>query len=214
MSPRPLTYYHMPQTRSSVGLALVYDLDAPVTVEVMNRQLGDNRAPDYLAINPLGKVPALRDGDEIVTEQVAIILHLADRFSLGDLAPALEDPLRGPYLRWMVFYAASFEPALVDKATQHAPPPGIAPYGSFDAMFAVLTDRLKAGPYILGDRFSAADILWGSAFDWTTKFGLVPHLPEVDAYMARVLERPCFARVAEDDARWIAEHAAAAKAEG
>lgn len=209
MADRALTYFHMPHTRSSVGLALVYELGAPITVEVMNRAAGENRAPAYLAVNPLGKVPALIDGDVIVTEQVAIFLHLADRFSYGVLAPTLDDPLRGAYLRWMVFYAASFEPALVDKATKHAPPESSAPYGTFDAMLATLVAQLTAGPYMLGHRFTAADILWASALGWTTKFGMVPHLPEIDAYMARVLDRPCFARVAEDDTRWIGEHMAA-----
>lgn len=216
MAATTLTYFHMPQTRSSVALALIYELGGPeglpLTLEVMNRALGDNRAADYLAINPLGKVPALLDGDTVVTEQIAIFIHLADRFSLGKLAPALDDPARGAYLRWLVFYAGSFEPAVVDRALKHTVPPGIAPYGDFDTMLATLVARLAAGRYILGDRFSAADILWASALKWATGFGLVPRLPEIEAYMTRVGGRPCFARVEADDARWADEHKAAAAA--
>jgi glutathione S-transferase len=209
-----MTFFHMPRTRSSVALALIYELDAPVTVKVLNRALGDNRAPDYLAVNPLGKVPALIDRGTVVTEQVAIFIHLADRFSPGDLAPALDDPDRGAYLRWLVYYAAAFEPAVTDHAAKHVPPAGYAPYGDYESMLAVLTARLAAGPYMLGGRFSAADILWCSALGWTTHFGIVPRSPEIVAYMERVGGRPCFARVAADDARWAAEHEAAAKAAG
>lgn len=214
MAEPTLTYFHMPHTRSSVALALIYEMGGPeglpLTLEVMNRSLGENRAPAFLAVNPLGKVPALLDGDTVVTEQVAIFIHLADRFSLGRLAPALDDPTRGAYLRWLAFYAGSFEPAVIDRAMKHQTPPGMAPYGDFDAMLATLTARLAAGRYILGDRFSAADILWALAIDWTTGFGLVPRLPEIEAYRARVGDRPSFARVTADDARWAAEHKAAA----
>ena len=116
MTERPLTLFHSPHTRSSGVLALLEELGAPYTLEVIDRGQGQNAAPAYRAINPLGKVPALQGGSAIVTEQVAIFIHLADLFPDAGLAPAVTDQMRGPYLRWMVFYAAAFEPALVDKA--------------------------------------------------------------------------------------------------
>jgi len=110
----------------------------------------------------MGKVPALKHGDALITEQVAIFLYLADLFPEAGLAPPIGDPLRGPYLRWMVFYAACFEPAVVDRSSQKdsAPLP-MSPYGDFETMFKTLTGQLAKGPYLLGERFSAADVLWG-----------------------------------------------------
>jgi glutathione S-transferase len=216
MAERPgddITFFHIPNTRSSVALALIYELDLPVRLKVLNRSKGENHAAAFRAINPLGKVPALTDRGVVVTEQVAIFIHLADRFSLGTLAPALDDPDRGAYLRWLLFYAATFEPAVVDRAVKHETPPSMATYGDFDTMFGALTARLQAGPYILGERFSAADILWGAALAWTTGFGIVPAPPVVADYVARIGARPCFARVAADDARWAAEHEASTAAD-
>ena len=121
MTERPITLFHAPQTRSSGVLALLEELGAPYTLQVLNRAKDELRSPAFLAINPLGKVPALQDGAAVVTEQVAIFLHLADLFPQAGLAPAIQDQLRGPYLRWMLFYAAAFEPAVVDKGPRARP---------------------------------------------------------------------------------------------
>lgn len=110
-----ITLYHAPQTRSSGVRVLLEELAAPHTLEVIDLKAGQARDPAYLALNPLGKVPALRDGTAVVTEQAAIYLHLADLFPHSGLAPPIGDPLRGSYLRWMVFYGSSFEPAIVDR---------------------------------------------------------------------------------------------------
>ena len=117
------TLYHCPQTRSSGALMLVKELAADVDVKILDMKAGEQRAPAFLAVNPMGKVPALLDGDALVTEQVAIFLFLADRFAEKGLAPAIGDPLRGPYLRWMAFYGSSFEPACVDRAMKREPGP-------------------------------------------------------------------------------------------
>src|SRR5580704_8870559 len=97
---RKITLYHSPNTRSSGALLLLEELGAPYELQVLNMKAGEQRQPGYLAINPMGKVPAVRDGDALVTEQVAIFLYLADRFPEAKLAPAISDPLRGPYVRW------------------------------------------------------------------------------------------------------------------
>ena len=148
MTERPLTLFHVPRTRSSGVLALLEELGAPYTLEVLAKD--ENLSAAYRAINPLGKVPALRDGAAIITEQVAIYIHLADLFPAAGLAPAITDQIRGPYLRWMLFYAAAFEPALVDKARGHEPGRReMSPYGSYDAVIDTLSEALKAGPYLL-----------------------------------------------------------------
>ena len=203
MSDRPLTLFHSPRTRSSGVLALLEELGAPYTLEVLAP--GQSASAAFRAINPLGKVPALRDGTAIITEQVAIYLHLADLFPAAGLAPAITDPKRGPYLRWMAFYAAAFEPALVDKARGHEPGTrAMSPYGSYDEVIDVLSGALKPGPYLLGDTVSAADILWGGALVWTMGFKLVPPRPEFTDYAARIAARPAVMRARATDEKLAA----------
>ncbi len=171
----------------------------------MNMKAGEQRQPAYLAINPMGKVPAIKHGEAVVTEQVAIFIYLADLFPEAGLAPPLSDPMRGPYLRWLVYYAACFEPAVVDRAMKREPEPiAMEPYGDYDTMLSTLVGQLKKGPYLLGERFSAADILWGSGLTWTTMFKLVPELPEIKAYIERHSARPALARVRTKDAELAA----------
>src|SRR5580698_3613809 len=130
-----ITLFHAPQSRSLGTLTLLEELGAPYELYVLNMKMGEQRQAPYLAINPLGKVPAIRHRGSLVTEQVAIFLYLADLFPGAGLAPKLDDPARGSYLRWMVFYAACYEPGLVDKAMKREPGPlPMSPYGSFDTV--------------------------------------------------------------------------------
>jgi len=176
---------------------------------VLNMKAGENREAAYCAINPMGKVPAILHGDVLVTEQVAIYLYLADLFPAAGLAPGLADVRRGSYLRWMVFYASCFEPALVDRAMKREPGGrAMSPYGDFDTVMATLTAQLRTGPFMLGQDFSAADVLWGTALNWTTRFGLVPETPEIKAYVARIASRPAAQRVAARDAELAASQSA------
>jgi len=206
---RKVTLFHSPRTRSSGALTLLEEIGAPYDLHVVNMKAGEQRRPDYLAVNPMGKVPAVSHGVALITEQVAIYLYLADLFPESGLAPAIGDPLRGPYLRWMVYYGSSFEPAVVDRAQKREPAPAaMSPYGDFDTMLKTLTDQLGKGSYVLGERFTAADVLWGTALGWTTMFKLVPELPVIKAYIERVGSRPAVARAREKDAKLAAAQAA------
>ena len=208
---RRVTLYHSPNTRSTGALILLEELGALYDLHVLNMKAGEQRQAAYLAVNPMGKVPALRHGAAIVTEQVAVYLYLADLFAEAGLAPQIGDPLRGPYLRWMAFYAACFEPAVVDRFRKNDPgPQTMSPYGDYDTMLATLVGQLAKAPYLLGERFSAADVLWGTALGWTTMFELVPKLPEIMDYVNRVGSRPAAMRVQAKDA----ELAAAQQASG
>ncbi|MBK7421802.1 MAG: glutathione S-transferase family protein [Propionivibrio sp.] len=170
-----------------------------------NRQQGEQRKPEYLAINPMGKVPALKHGEAIITEQVAIYIYLADLYPDAGLAPKIGDSLRGPYLRWMAFYGSSFEPAVVDRSQKREPAPqAMSPYGDFDTMFKTLTDQLAKGPYLLGDKFTALDVLWGTALTWITMYQLVPAEPVIQAYIDRVNARPAVAWAKAKDAELAA----------
>lgn len=199
--PLKLTLFHSPSTRSTGARILLEELGADYDLHVLNMKVGEQRQPAYLAINPMGKVPAILHGDALVTEQVAVFLYLADQFPNAGLAPAIGDPLRGPYLRWMAFYGSCYEPAVIDKSMKReGAAPSTSPYGDFETMFKSLTDQLTKGPYLLGDKFTAADVLWGTALTWTTLFGLVPETPVTRAYMDRVNARPAVARVRKLDA--------------
>ncbi len=210
---RDVTLFYSPHTRSAGSLMLLEEMGRPYALHVLNMKAGEQRQPAYLAVNPMGKVPAVKHGDAVITEQVAVFLYLADLFPEAGLAPALDDPQRGTYLRWMVFYASCFEPAVVDLSMKREPaPPSRSPYGTYDQVIDAITDQLRKGPYILGDRFSAADILWGMALSWTTGFKLVPERPEIMDYVKRISGRPAFAKVREMDAKFAAEHEAAVAA--
>jgi glutathione S-transferase len=210
-SPDTITLFHSPQSRSTGALVLLEELGAPYQLRILNMKAGEQRQAPYLAINPLGKVPAIQHRGALITEQVAISLYLADLFPQAGLAPAIGDPLRGPYLRWMVYYAACYEPALVDKASQHAPVPlAMSPYGDFDTMLATILAEVSDTPYLLGDTFSAADALWGMALHWGMMFKLVPESSVAVAYSKRVTARPSFIKITARDAELAAEHEAAA----
>jgi glutathione S-transferase len=211
MSNQKLTLYHSPNTRATGAFILLDELGVPFDLHVLNFKLGEQRQPDYLAINPLGKVPAIKHGDAVVTELGAIFLYLADAFPNAGLAPAIGDPLRGPYLRWLVFYGSAFEPAVMDRYMKHeAAPHTMSAYGAFDEVMELISAQLRKGPYLFGERFTAADILWGMALRWTTGFGLVPALPEIAAYAERIGARPSVAKVTAKDVELAALHEAAA----
>jgi glutathione S-transferase len=189
---------------------LLEELGAPYDLHVLHLKAGEQRQPAYVAINPLGKVPVIRHGAALVTEQVAITIHLADLFPEAGLTPALDDPGRGPYLRWIAYYGSSFEPALIDKFMKREPASQMqSPYSDYDSMLGVLEAQLSRGPYLLGERMTAADILWGVAFSWTMMFGLVPRKDVFVAYAERITSRPAFQRINAADDQMAAQHAAA-----
>ena len=210
-----IVFFHAPNTRSSGARILLEELGAPHELRAVNMKAGEQRRPAFLAVNPMGKVPAILHRGELVTEQVAIFLYLADLFPRAGLAPALDDRQRGPYLRWMAYYGSSFEPAVVDRALKREPGPiSMVPYGDYDTMLKTLTDQLAKGPYLLGERMTAADVLWGTALAWTTMFKLVPELPVITDYVKRLSARPSVDKVKALDAKLAAEHEAAVKAAG
>jgi glutathione S-transferase len=206
-----ITFYHAPNSRSATTRLLLEELGVPYTLHPLNFTTGDNRKPDYMAVNPMGKVPAIVVDGALVTETVAIFIYLADLFPAANLAPGLTDPLRGPYLRWMVFYAACMEPAFVDRAQQRDPGrQAMSPYGDWETTFGTVVMQLTPGPWLLGDRHTAADILWGSMLAFLTTFKLAPEVPPITAYLERFNARPAVAAAKAKDAELTASLAAAA----
>jgi glutathione S-transferase len=202
---RQITLFHLPNSRSTGAFVLLKELNAQYELHVLNAKINEQRGAEYLAINPMGKVPAIKHGDELITEQVAIFLYLADLYPEANLAPKIGDPLRGSYLRWMVYYGTCFEPAIVDRANKREPlSPLVSPYSDFDTMLNILTDRLSQGDYFLGDKFTALDVLWGRAFTYVTMFEIVPLLPVIKTYIDRINARPATIWVKEKDAELVA----------
>jgi glutathione S-transferase len=202
MATPKLVHYHAPQTRSFAIRWLFEELGSPPhELKVLNLKKGEHKTPAFLAINPMGKVPTVTADGTPVTELGAIAIFLTDLFPEAKLAPELSDPARGTYLRWIVFNHAAIEPAVTDKARnlQSGIPSSSLGYGSYDDTVNALAGALKDGPYILGERFSAADVVIGSAARYLTLFKLLPEGPEFANYIERMTDRPAFKRALAKD---------------
>lgn len=191
---RPLLY-HSPQSRSTSIRWLLEEIGEPYDLHVLNLAKGEHKSPEFLAVNPMGKVPTLRHGDTLVTEGGAIACYLADAFPAAGLAPALTHPARGPYLRWMFFGPSCVEPAVGDKSLNREPgPPSRLGYGTYEATMDALVRAITPGPYILGEKFSAVDVMIGNNIRWMRMWKLIPDRPEFASYVERLLERPALQR--------------------
>ena len=197
-----LTLYHAAPSRSSIALWMLEELGEPYQLELLQLKSGDQLKPAYLAINPMGKVPALVDEGVVVTEVAAICCHLADKNPKAGLAPPIHDPLRGPYLKWMFWGPSCFEPAVIDHHLKRpAGPRAMMGWIDYDTTMDVLADAVRTGPWLLGERFSAADVVVGSGVNWGLIFGTLPKRPEFEAYAARLRTRPALQRAnAKDEA--------------
>jgi len=205
-TPSDLVIFHNPHSRACMTRALLEELGAEYEPCVLDFRRNEQLSLEYLAINPMGKVPAIRHDGVVVTETVAIYIYLADLYRDAGLAPALDDPDRGTYLRWLVFYAACFEPAIGDKAQKREPAPRTqSPYADYDTTVSAIQQALVPGPWLLGERFSAADVLWGNALRWVTGFGMVEATPVIADYIARVMARPAEQRALKADEALAAE---------
>ncbi|MFN3625852.1 MAG: glutathione S-transferase family protein [Hyphomicrobium sp.] len=191
-----LKLYHATPSRSSTALWMLEELGEPFSIELLNLRAGDQRKPEYLAINPMGKVPTLVDGDTVVSEVSAICCYLADAYPKAGLAPAIHNPRRGPYLKWLFYAPSCIEPAMIDKALNRAPAPrSTAGWADYDTVISVLREAAAgAAPYLLGEKFSAADVVIGSSLRWGVQFKLLPELPEFVTYIERLRQRPALQR--------------------
>jgi glutathione S-transferase len=197
-----LTLYHNPHSRSTVVHYMLHELGEPFEIVPIDLQKKDQKSPEFLKLNPMGKIPVLRDGDVLVTESPAILTYLADKYPKAGLAPAIDAPERGPYLRWMFFYGSCLEPAATDHYMKRESPPSTVGWGKFDDVLDTVSAGLEPGPWLLGDRFSAADVLMGSGIAYMMGFSIFPPRPEYVDYVARMEARPAHkAAKAADEAR-------------
>ena len=198
-----LTLYHASPSRSSIVLWMLEEVGQPYDVHLVSFRKGENLTPEFLAINPMGKVPALRHGDVAVSEVAAICTYLADAFPQAQLNVPIGDPRRGPYLKWLFFGPSAVEPAVTDRAFPRKEPVARSTlgYGDFDLVMDVLAKATGgANPYLLGEQFTAADVVIGSQLRWAMMFNLIPKRPEFVAYVDRLEARPAAQRAREKDA--------------
>jgi glutathione S-transferase len=187
--------YWSPRSRSFSSLWLMEETGQPYERVLTDISTGAQRRAEYLAINPMGKVPALRDGEVTLAEAAAIAAYVAERYPEAGLAPKLGDPLRAKYLYWLFFGPGCIEPAIVQLATKLEMNPFAAGWGDSQGVIDVLDVALEKGPWILGNKFSAADIIIGSGLNFAVRlFKMVPSRPSFDAYIDRCAERPAFQR--------------------
>jgi glutathione S-transferase len=192
---RMMQLYWSPRSRSFTALWLMEETGQPYRRVLTDITTGAQKRVEYLAINPMGKVPALKDGEATLAESAAICAYVAERYPEAKLAPPLGDPLRAKYLYWLFFLPACIEPAIVQIATKMEMNPVAAGWGDSERVIDVLDNALEKAPWILGENFSAADIAIGSGLNFAVRqFKMVPSRPSFEAYIARCMARPAFQR--------------------
>lgn len=196
-----IVFYTNPMSRGRITRWMLEELGQPYRTEVLDYG-STMKAPEYLAINPMGKVPAIRHGDAVVTEGAAICAYLADAFPQAGLAPEPGTPEAAAYYRWLFFAAGPVEAAVTNRSMGVEVPPekkGMVGYGSFDDVMDALEHAVGGSDYIAGNRFTAADVYFGSQIGWGLQFGSIEKRPAFERYWARLADRPAAVRAREMD---------------
>jgi glutathione S-transferase len=192
-----ITFYHNPMSRSRIVHWMLEELGAPYETKLLSFEKGEHKTPEFLAINPMGKLPTIVHRGVVITETAAICLYLADAFPAAGLAPAIGDLKRGTYLRWFFFGAGCFEPAVVDKMLGRPPDErkGAVGYGSYEDTLNALETAFEPGPFILGERFSAVDVYVGSQVHYALMTKGIEPRPSFQQYADRIAARPVLQRL-------------------
>jgi glutathione S-transferase len=193
-----LVLYYNPMSRARIVHWMLEEVGAPYRLEVLRFDKREHKAEKFLAVNPMGKLPALVHRGLVVTETAAICAYLADAFPQAGLAPPVDSPLRGTYYRWLFFAAASLEYASVDKSLGRVvDQPARMGYGTYEDTLAAVERALTPGPFVLGEQFSAADVYLGSQLAWGMMVKSIEPRAVFNEYNARLMARPAFARMGE-----------------
>lgn len=188
-----ITLYHAPRSRSSRFIWLLEELEAPYQIEQVTIRRADGTGEfDAANPHPHAKVPAIEHNGALIFESAAIAAYLTDAFPKNGIGPLVGEPNRGRYLTWLAYYTGVTEPAFVSKLVNLEPPRGAAGWVTADEVMAYVNATLEAGPYLLGNKFSAADILFGSTFALFLGQPLLPRTPLLEAYVNRCIERPAY----------------------
>jgi glutathione S-transferase len=202
-----IVLYYNPLSRARIVHWMLEELGVAYKLQLVRLDRNEHKRPEFLALNPMGKLPTLVDHGVVVTEAAAICTYLADNYPRAQLAPALHDPARASYLRWLFFGAGCIEHAMVDRMFTRPPVdrPSALGYGSYDDVLNTLEKALTPGPYLLGERFSAADVYVGSQIAWGMMIKALEPRPTFVAYAQRLRERPAAKRAGEQDAAFAAQ---------
>ena len=204
-----LVFYTNPMSRGRIARWMLEEIGQPYDIKLIRLSAGENMKPDYLAINPMGKVPALKHGDTVITEVAAICTYLADEFPDKKLNIPAGTPKRGVYLKWLFFGPGCMEPAVIDRAAPRKEEArrAMLGYGDFDTTMNVVAKAVEKGPWLMGDQFTAADVVIGSNIRWGTMFKLIPERKEFLDYAARIAARPAAQRAQAKDKELAAQAA-------
>jgi glutathione S-transferase len=205
-----IVLFHHPFSRAAGSVWQLEEVGVAHELSFVDILAGAQKSPEIRAMNPMGKLPILRDGGVVVTEAAAIGLYLADRYAPGRLAPTLDDPDRGRYLRWSCFTPAVIEPAVMAHRSGWKVDTSTAGWGEHAAMLDAAEHALEGREYVLGDRFSMADIIFGGTLTYLMSVGLIEKRPTFTAYAERLAGRPAHRRANERNAAIIAERGLAA----
>jgi glutathione S-transferase len=194
-----ITLFHRPKTRSSRFVFLLEELGAPYEIKIVTTRTRDGGAPDPANPHPHGKVPAISDDGVVVFESSAIALYLTDKFPENGIGPLVGEPNRGPYVSWLAYYAGVLEPAFMSKFMNWEVPRGTAGWVPLEEAMSHVLAALASGPYFLGERFSAVDVLFGTTFALFGQSPMLPKSPLLEDYVKRIVSRPAFARAQSRD---------------
>ena len=196
-----LVLYHAAPSRSATVRWMLEEVGEPYDIHLLKLAEGDQQKPEYLAVNPQGKVPALKHKGVVITEVAAICTYLADEFPKARLSIPPGDPRRGVYLQWLFFGPSCVEPAITDRAFPRKEPPraGAIGYRDIDQLADIVAKAVAKGPYLMGEQFTAADVVIGSGVRWGTAFKLLPERSEFGPYVARISQRPALQRAEAKD---------------
>jgi glutathione S-transferase len=201
-----IVLYHHPYSRAATVVWMLEEVGVPYELRFVDLMSGAHKAPELLALNPMGKLPILTDGDVVVTEVAAIGLYLADRYAAGRLAPALDDAARAAYYRWSLFAPSVIEPGAMAKASHWEFKPSQAGWGTHESMLTAMEAALSHPPYLLGEQFSMADVIFGGTLMYMLRFGMLEPRPVFSAYAERLAARPALMRADAIHAKIRAEH--------
>ena len=190
-----ILFHHAPMSRSNIVHWMLEELGVPYKINALSLERGDHKKPAYLAVNPLGKVPAITHKGVVISEAAAICAYLADEFPAAKLAVPVGDARRGLYFKWLFFSPSCLEQAMLDRAHDRPPVPARASsYGDYDGVMDTVAQAVVDGPYLLGQYFTAADVVVGSCLQYGTMIKAIPERPEFGAYLGRLRQRPALQR--------------------
>ena len=201
-----ITLYHHPFSRAANTVWALEEIGQPYELEFVDIRNGAQKAPAIVKLNPMGKLPILVDGETVVTENAAIALYLADRYAAGTLAPKLDDPRRGTYLRWSLFAPSVIEPGSMARLYKWEFKPGQAGWGSYDEMLATMESAIAGRDFVLGETFSMADMIFGGTVRYMLRFNMLEPRPSFTAYAERLAQRPALQRAEARNAKAMADH--------